>query len=111
MACLVRGCKVFTRVQAVLVVVRCNTYASYVSNSLSPVCYALRFGQSRSRVNGISTEWFEEDVRAVAKSGADAVLLPKTESTNDISRLQDLLVKHDAPVEQEICACCTEICA
>lgn len=56
------------------------------------------------RVNGINTEWFEEDVRAAAKSGADAVLLPKTEATSDISHLQDLLIKHGAPVTQEICA-------
>lgn len=58
-----------------------------------------------SRVNGVNTQWFEEDVCAAAKSGADAVLLPKTESAGDISRLQDLLVKHGAPVTQEICAC------
>ena len=57
-----------------------------------------------SRVNGVNTQWFEEDVCAAAKSGADAVLLPKTESAGDISRLQDLLVKHGAPVTQEMCA-------
>lgn len=96
-SCGLRECSHFCR--------GCAVCALYACDALSLVCYPLHCGQLWSRVNGINSEWFEEDVRAAAKSGADAVLLPKTESTNDISRLQDLLVKHGAPVAQEICAC------
>ena len=59
---------------------------------------------SDCRVNGLSTEWFEDDVRAAATSGADAILLPKTEAASDISRLQDLMVAAGAPANQEIWA-------
>lgn len=54
------------------------------------------------RVNGLHTKWFEEDVRAAATSGADAVLLPKTELAADVSRLQDLMAKSGAPASMEI---------
>ena len=54
------------------------------------------------RVNGLNTQWFEDDVRAAATSGADAVLLPKTELTADITRLQDLMAKSGAPASMEI---------
>ena len=54
------------------------------------------------RVNGLQTEWFEEDVAAAARSGADAVLLPKTEAASDVSHLQDLLHQHGAPNGMEV---------
>ena len=46
------------------------------------------------RINGIDTEWFEEDVAAVCTSDADAVLLPKTNSSDDVETLRDEMSKH-----------------
>lgn len=43
------------------------------------------------RVNGLSSDWGEDDLRAAAQSKADAVLLPKAESAGDIHRALALL--------------------
>ena len=42
------------------------------------------------RINGLDTEWGEEDARAVAGMAADAVLLPKVESTDQLDALATL---------------------
>ena len=49
------------------------------------------------RVNGLTTTWGREDVIAAARSGADAVLLPKVESTAEVQEVQQLLAEHGAP--------------
>jgi len=36
------------------------------------------------RVNGISTPWFEEDIKAVIAVGQSAIMLPKCESVDDV---------------------------
>ena len=38
------------------------------------------------RANGLGTPWGEADLAAIAASGADAVLVPKISSTDDIAR-------------------------
>ena len=45
------------------------------------------------RVNGTSTPWFEDDVRAVAGAGErlDSVIVPKSESPDDLRRADSLL--------------------
>lgn len=43
------------------------------------------------RVNAAGTEWHAEDVKAVAQSQADAVLLPKVESAKDVLTLLEAL--------------------
>ena len=51
------------------------------------------------RVNGIDTEWFHDDVRAVAEVRPDAVLLPKAESQEDVGHLRRVLGQAgDTPV-------------
>src|SRR6185295_16101619 len=42
------------------------------------------------RVNGLDTEWASDDIAAVAKSGADAILFPKIQSAADV--LQAILL-------------------
>jgi citrate lyase subunit beta / citryl-CoA lyase len=43
------------------------------------------------RVNGRSTPWWEDDLRAAAESRPDVVVLPKVESAEDVSAAAELL--------------------
>ena len=43
------------------------------------------------RVNGRSTPWWEDDLRAAAESRPDVVVLPKVESPEDVSAAAELL--------------------
>jgi citrate lyase subunit beta/citryl-CoA lyase len=49
------------------------------------------------RVNGIGTEWHDDDLAAVAEAGPDAVVVPKVNSADDVHRLVDALEKAGAP--------------
>ena len=61
------------------------------------------------RANGIDTEWGAADLAAIAASGADAVLVPKVCSVEDIARYHAALA--DAPAAMQLwamietCAC------
>lgn len=47
------------------------------------------------RINGVSTPWFEDDVKSVCDGdGVDAILLPKTNSPDDVTRLREEIAKH-----------------
>ena len=66
------------------------------------VCEAVRAGgygmrELVIRVNELSTPWGYEDVAAAARSGADAILLPKVESANAIRQLEAIMLAHGAP--------------
>ena len=43
------------------------------------------------RINGRSTPWWEDDLRAAAEARPDVVVLPKVESPEDVSAAADLL--------------------
>lgn len=60
------------------------------------------------RANGIDTEWGAADLAAIAASGADAVLVPKVSSTEDIDRYHAAL--QDAPANLQLWAM-IETCA
>lgn len=47
------------------------------------------------RVNGLQTEWGEEDLRAIGPAGASAILVPKISKPEDIMRYATLLESHD----------------
>lgn len=49
------------------------------------------------RMNGLDTPWGHDDLRAIATSGAHAVLAPKVTSPRDIERLSTLLKEAGAP--------------
>jgi len=49
------------------------------------------------RTNGLSTPWGYDDLVAVAKAGADAVLLPKVESAEMVRQAESVLESHGAP--------------
>jgi citrate lyase subunit beta/citryl-CoA lyase len=66
------------------------------------VCAAVRTGgygrrELIVRVNGAATPWGQEDLAAVASCGADAVLLPKVESSDMVRQALDVLTAHGAP--------------
>ena len=51
-----------------------------------------RLGRTTAlRVNGRSTPWWEDDLRAAADAHLDVVVLPKVESSEDVSAAADLL--------------------
>jgi citrate lyase subunit beta/citryl-CoA lyase len=51
-----------------------------------------RLGRTTSlRVNGRSTRWWEDDLRAAAEARPDVVVLPKVESPEDVSAAAELL--------------------
>jgi citrate lyase subunit beta/citryl-CoA lyase len=56
------------------------------------------------RCNGIATPWGEADVAAIAGSGADAILVPKVESANEVTHIVSLLDASGAPPEMAIWA-------
>ena len=49
------------------------------------------------RANGTGTEWVQDDLVAIARSGADAALLPKVESAAEIRAAEQILVSGGAP--------------
>jgi len=49
------------------------------------------------RCNGLNTPWGEADIAAIAKSGADAVLVPKVESAAAVTHVVSLLDTAGAP--------------
>lgn len=49
------------------------------------------------RVNGPGTPWFEDDIEAVAGSGADAVLIPKVGDADTVTRADEMLAAAGAP--------------
>ena len=48
-------------------------------------------GTTALRVNGRSTEWWEDDLRAATEARPDVVVLPKVESPEDVSAAAELL--------------------
>ena len=44
------------------------------------------------RINGLDTEWWIDDLNAVAKAKPDAVLVPKVSSPNNLEDVADRLV-------------------
>ncbi len=51
------------------------------------------------RVNGAGTPWGLDDLAAAARSGADAVCLPKVERAEEVRAADRALAAHGAPIE------------
>ncbi|WP_409484566.1 HpcH/HpaI aldolase/citrate lyase family protein [Arsenicicoccus dermatophilus] len=49
------------------------------------------------RVNGIGTPWHDDDLRAAAQAGPDAIVVPKVTSADDVRRLVDAMEAAGAP--------------
>ncbi|EPY03146.1 HpcH/HpaI aldolase/citrate lyase family protein [Magnetospirillum fulvum] len=54
------------------------------------------------RVNGLATPWGQSDIVAAAKSGADAILIPKVESADMVRQVEAAMVAAGAPAEMAI---------
>ncbi len=50
-------------------------------------------GEVAVRANGLETQWGEADIKALAQTGADAVLVPKVSTPDDIARYDAALAK------------------
>jgi citrate lyase subunit beta/citryl-CoA lyase len=66
------------------------------------VCAAVKAGgygrrELIIRVNGLNTPWGYDDLVAAAASGADAVLLPKTETAETVRQAESVLAANGAP--------------
>lgn len=45
------------------------------------------------RINGLDTDYWEEDIRASVAGGADSIRIPKVESAEDVKRVEAAVVK------------------
>jgi len=54
------------------------------------------------RINGIYTDWGEDDLAAAAISGADAILCPKIDTAAQLNKVADLMTINGAPSTQRI---------
>lgn len=54
------------------------------------------------RVNGLATPWGQSDIAAAAKSGADAILIPKVESADMVRQVEAAMVAAGAPATMAI---------
>ncbi len=54
------------------------------------------------RVNGLDSDWGEDDIRAVAQSGTDAICLPKVETAAEIEELVKIMDAAAAPEAMRI---------
>jgi citrate lyase subunit beta / citryl-CoA lyase len=73
------------------------------------VCEAVAAGgfgmrETIIRVNALSTRWGYEDIAMAAKSGADALLLPKVESADAIRHMEAIMRANGAPKSMKIWA-------
>jgi citrate lyase subunit beta / citryl-CoA lyase len=73
-----------------------------VQEAASSTAYAGRI--LAIRVNAIGTEWHDEDVKAVAAAGPDAIVLPKVESAGQVLDVQHALEQAGAPDRTRIWA-------
>jgi citrate lyase subunit beta/citryl-CoA lyase len=56
------------------------------------------------RTNGVGSEWFDDDIAAVATSGADAVLIPKVSRAATLRMIGARLEEEDAPEKLRVWA-------
>jgi len=54
------------------------------------------------RVNGYGTEWWDADMKAACTSGADAMLVPKVDSADQVSKFGDLMAINGAPESMQL---------
>ncbi|MFQ5634986.1 MAG: HpcH/HpaI aldolase/citrate lyase family protein [Gammaproteobacteria bacterium] len=54
------------------------------------------------RVNAYGTRWWDEDMKAAVASGADAMLVPKVDSPDKVSKFGDLMAINGAPDDMQL---------
>jgi citrate lyase subunit beta/citryl-CoA lyase len=73
------------------------------------VCAAVRSGEYGHRelairVNSIGTDWHDDDVKAAAAAGPDAILVPKVESAEQVRSLVAAMESAGAPAHTQLWA-------
>lgn len=73
------------------------------------VCAAVRSGEYGHRelairVNSIGTQWHDDDIRAAAAAGPDAILVPKVESAEQVRSLVAAIDAAGAPASTQLWA-------
>lgn len=73
------------------------------------VCAAVESGEYGHRelairVNSIGTEWHVDDIKAAAKAGPDAILVPKVETAQQVHELIKLIEAAGAPDDTQLWA-------
>ena len=56
------------------------------------------------RINGTETPWFAQDLKLACLSGADAILVPKILTAEDIVEITDLMENQDAHLDTQLWA-------
>lgn len=79
------------------------------AESRTRVCAAVSSGSYRPRevvvrINGLGTEWHDDDLAAVADSAAHGVLVPKVETGEQVTRLAGALEALGAPAALQLWA-------
>jgi citrate lyase subunit beta/citryl-CoA lyase len=79
------------------------------ADSRAKVCDAVASADYRPReivvrINGLGTDWHDEDLAAVARSAADGVLVPKVETGEQVQALAAALDKLRAPESLQLWA-------
>lgn len=54
------------------------------------------------RINGIGTRWHEDDISAFARSGADALVVPKVQSPDTVRSIAARMEKAGAPPDMQV---------
>lgn len=54
------------------------------------------------RVNAYGTPWWDADMKAAVTSGADAMLVPKVDSADQVSKFGDLMAINGAPADMRL---------
>ncbi len=54
------------------------------------------------RVNAYGTPWWDADMKAAVTSGADAMLVPKVDSADQVSKFGDLMAINGAPADMQL---------
>lgn len=79
------------------------------AESRARVCDAVESADYRPRevvvrINGLDTDWHDDDLAAVARSGADGVLVPKVETAEQVQALAAALDNLGAPESLQLWA-------
>ncbi len=56
------------------------------------------------RVNGMDTQWHQDDMRAACEAGPDAIVVPKVSSEDEVYALVETMAKYDAPERTKLWA-------
>ncbi|QWE20167.1 CoA ester lyase [Polynucleobacter sp. AP-Kolm-20A-A1] len=73
-------------------------------NILNALQSGFGYREAVVRINGLSTPWGLDELKAFANSKADAIVLPKVESAEQVQEVANLLKKFSAPASMTIWA-------